>query len=129
MQTLKIISNSCLPAFLCKALANYTSSMIRIRLNNCTIFWKQREFLHSFDNLQKLVSVGAIHRFIFNFSSIIVVIAVNSFVVFTKLPSIERYLANFFSPVFLWTFRNSLSASARESKLSEAVDIKTLRDK
>ena len=41
--------------------------MIRIRLNNCTIFWKQLEFLHGFDNLQNRVSVGAIRRFIFSF--------------------------------------------------------------
>ena len=63
----KIISNCCLPAFLREVLVNYASNMIRIRLNNCTIFWKQREFLHGLDNLQKLVSVGAIRRFIFSF--------------------------------------------------------------
>ena len=31
--------------------------------------------------------------------------------VFTKQPSAERYLANIFLPVFLWTFRKSNSAS------------------
>ena len=56
-----------MPAFLREVLVNYASNMIRIRLNNCTIFWKQREFLHGLDNLQKLVSVGAIRRFIFSF--------------------------------------------------------------
>ena len=61
-----MISNCCLPAFLREVLVNYASNMIRIRLNNCTIFWKQREFLHGLDNLQKLVFVGAIHRFIFS---------------------------------------------------------------
>ena len=63
----KIISNCCLPAFLREVLVNYASNMIRIRLNNCTIFWKQREFLHGLDNLQNLLSVGAIRRFIFSF--------------------------------------------------------------
>ena len=48
-------------------LVNYARNIIRIRLNNCTIFWKQQEFLHGVDNLQKLVSVGAIRRFIFSF--------------------------------------------------------------
>ena len=38
-----------------------------MRLNNCTIFWKQREFLHGLDNLQKLFPVGAIRRLIFSF--------------------------------------------------------------
>ena len=56
-----------MPAFLREVLVNYSSNMIRIRLNNCTIFWKQREFLHGLDNLEKLVSVGAIRRFIFSF--------------------------------------------------------------
>ena len=41
--------------------------MIRIRINYCNIFKKQRQFLHGLDNLQKLVSVGAICRFIFSF--------------------------------------------------------------
>ena len=39
--------------------------MIRIRLNNCIICRKQREFLHGLDNLQNLLSIGAISRFIF----------------------------------------------------------------
>ena len=97
--------------------------------------------------LQKLVSVGAIRRFIFSFfanqnfsrdrkaellcKSIALVLQVkfrfmgclvkaNALVlgnialslssqlivlVFTKQPSAERYLANIFSPLFLWTFR------------------------
>ena len=97
--------------------------------------------------LQKLVSVGAIRRFIFSFfanqnfsrdrkaellcKSIALVLQVkfrfmgclvkaNTLVlgnialslssqlivlVFTKQPSAERYLANIFSPLFLWTFR------------------------
>ena len=143
----KVISNCCLPGLFCEVLVNYASNMIRIRLNNCTIFWKQREFLHGLDNLQKLVSVGAIRRFIFSFfanqnfsrdrkaellcKSIALVLQVkfrfmgclvkaNALVlgnialslssqlivlVFTKQPSAERYLANIFSPVFLWTFR------------------------
>ena len=63
----KLISNRCLPTFLGEVLVNYASNMIRIRLNNCTIFWKQREFLHGLDNLQNLLSVGAIRRFIFSF--------------------------------------------------------------
>ena len=54
-----------MPAFLHKVLVNYANSMIRIRLNNCSIFWKQQEFLHDLNNLQKLVSVGAIHIFRF----------------------------------------------------------------
>ena len=37
---LNIISNSCLPTR--RVLVNYVSSMIRIGLNNCSIFWKQR---------------------------------------------------------------------------------------
>ena len=60
------IYNCCLSAFLREVLINYVSNMIRIRLNNCTNFWKQKEFFHGFDNLQKLVSVGAIRRFIFS---------------------------------------------------------------
>ena len=45
-----------MPAFLFEVLVNYASNIIRIRLNNCTIIWKQREFLHGIDNLQKLIS-------------------------------------------------------------------------
>ena len=41
--------------------------MIRVRLNNRTTFLKQREFLHGLNNLQKLVSVGTVRRFIFCF--------------------------------------------------------------
>ena len=63
----KIISNCCLPAFLREVLVNYASNMIRIRLNNCTIFWKQREVLHGLINLQHLLSVREIRRFIFRF--------------------------------------------------------------
>ena len=63
----KITYDCCFPTFLGEVFVNYASNMIRIRLNNCTIFWKQREFLHGLDNLQKLVSVGAIRRFIFSF--------------------------------------------------------------
>ena len=37
----KIAPNCCLPAFFHEVLVNYVSHMIRIRLNNCTIFWKQ----------------------------------------------------------------------------------------
>ena len=62
-----IISNCCLPAFLPEVRVNYASNMICIRLNNCTIFWKQREFLRGLNNLQKLVYFGAIRRFIFSF--------------------------------------------------------------
>ena len=110
---------------------NYASNMIRIRINNCNIFKKQREFLHGLDNLQKLVSVGAICRFIFSFfanqnfkaatqmdrsstSSEIsfhgllvkanVLVSENNIVVIIaviKQPSAERYLANIFLPVFL----------------------------
>ena len=54
------MSNCCLPAFLCEVLVNYASNMICLRLNNWTIIWKQQEFLHGLDNLQKFVSVGAI---------------------------------------------------------------------
>ena len=56
-----------MPAFLLEVLVNYVSNMIRIRLNNCTILWKQREFLRGLDNLQKLVSVETISRLIFSF--------------------------------------------------------------
>ena len=63
----KIVSDCCLPAFHWEVLVNFARNMVRTRLNNCTIFWKQREFLHGLDNLQKLVSVGAIRRFIFSF--------------------------------------------------------------
>ena len=63
----KIISNCCFPAFLREVLVSYASNMIRIILNNCTICWKQREFLHGIDNLRNLLSVGAIRRFIFSF--------------------------------------------------------------
>ena len=31
------------------------------------MFWKQQEFLHGLDNLQNLVSIGAMRRFIFSF--------------------------------------------------------------
>ena len=51
----KIISNCCLTAFFREVLVNYASNMVRIRLNNYNIIWKQREFLHGIDNLQKLV--------------------------------------------------------------------------
>ena len=37
----KITPNCCLPASFHEVLVNYASNMIRIRLNNCTIFWKQ----------------------------------------------------------------------------------------
>ena len=121
----------------------------RIRLNNCATFWKQWEFLYGLDICKKLVSVGAIRKFIFKFfanqnfsrpwktellrkwivlvlqakfpfmgslvkasaivlgNSVVVIITVNTIIVlvFTKQPSAERYLANIFSPVFLWTFR------------------------
>ena len=60
----------CLPAFLCEVLVNYARNIIRIRLNNCNISWKQREFLHGLHNLQRLVSVGTIRRFIFIFLKI-----------------------------------------------------------
>ena len=60
--------------------------------------------MHGLDNLQKLVSVGAIHRFIFSFDNIVVIILVNSIIVFRKQPSAERYLANILSSVFLGTF-------------------------
>ena len=63
----KIISNCCLPAFLREVLVNYASNMIRIRLNICTICCKQQEFLHGINNLQNLLSTGAIRRFIFSF--------------------------------------------------------------
>ena len=116
LQTLKIISNCCLPAFLREVLVNYASSIICTSLNNSTIFWKQWEFLHGLNNLKKLVSVGAIHRFLFSFDSIVVIIPVNSIIGFTKQPSAEGYLANIFSP-------------AKDSKLSKVVDIKTLRHK
>ena len=52
------MSNCCLPAFLHEVLVNYANNVIRIRLNNFTIFWKEQELLHGLDNLQKLVSVG-----------------------------------------------------------------------
>ena len=56
-----------MPAFLREALVNYASNMIFLRINNCTIIWKQEAFLHGLDNLQKPVSVGAIRWFIFSF--------------------------------------------------------------
>ena len=59
-----IIRNYCFLAFLRKVVVNYASNLICIRLSNCSIFWKQREFLHGLNNLQKLVSVGAIRRFV-----------------------------------------------------------------
>ena len=37
----KIVPNCCFPAFFHEVLVNYVSNMIRIRLNNCTIFCKQ----------------------------------------------------------------------------------------
>ena len=37
-----------------------------------------------------------------------VIITVNSTIIFTKQPSAERYLANIFSTVFLWSFRTFL---------------------
>ena len=46
------MSNCCLPAFFCEVLVNYVSDMIRIKLNSCSILWKQREFLHGLTNLQ-----------------------------------------------------------------------------
>ena len=60
-----MISNCCLPAFH-RVLVNYASNMIRIRLSNYTIFWKQQEYLHGLYNLQKLISVGAICMFVFS---------------------------------------------------------------
>ena len=65
-----MVSNCCLPASIHEVLVSYVSNMIRIRLNNCTNFWKQREFLHGLDNLQTFVSVGTIRRFIFSFIEI-----------------------------------------------------------
>ena len=67
MSNWKIVSNCCFHAFLSEVLVNYASNMIRIRLNNCTNFWKQREFLHGLENLQKLASVGATSRLILIF--------------------------------------------------------------
>ena len=65
----KIISNCILPALLFarEVLIDYVSNMIRMRLNNCTIFWKQRDFLHGLDNLQNRFPVGTILTFIFSF--------------------------------------------------------------
>ena len=63
----KIISNFCLAAFLREVLLDYASNMIRIRLNNCTFSWKQREFFHGLDNLQNPFTVRAIRSFIFSF--------------------------------------------------------------
>ena len=60
-------SNCCLPAFIREVLVSCVNNMICVRLSNCTIFWKQREFLHGLGTLQKLVSVGAIRRSIFSF--------------------------------------------------------------
>ena len=62
-----MVSNCRMPAFLGVVLVNYASNMICIRLNNCTIFWKQWEFLHGLNNLEKLVSVQVIRRFLFSF--------------------------------------------------------------
>ena len=42
-----------MPAFLGEMLVNYASNMIHIRLNLCTIFWKQRTFLHDLDKFAK----------------------------------------------------------------------------
>ena len=56
-----------MPAFFREVLVNYANNMISIRLNNCIIFWKQQKFLQGLDNLQQLVSVGEISRFIFIF--------------------------------------------------------------
>ena len=67
MPNRKIIFNCCLPAFLREVLISYVSNMIRMRLNNCTIFWKQWWFLHGLYNLQKIFPAGAIRRFIFRF--------------------------------------------------------------
>ena len=100
------------------------SNMIRIRLNNCIV---SKENLHGVDNLQKLVSVGGYTRFIFIFNSIAVIITVNSIIVFIKQPSSEIFLANFFGQYFSELLENFSIASAKESKLSKAVDIKTLR--
>ena len=61
---------NCLPAFLCEVLVNYASNMICIRLSNCTIFWKQQQFLHDHGNLQEHISVRAICSFIFSFLQI-----------------------------------------------------------
>ena len=63
--------------------------------------------MYGLDNLQKLVSVGAIHRFIFSFDNVVIIL-VNSIIVFRKQPSAERYLANILSSVFLGTFRKFL---------------------
>ena len=56
-----------MPAFHREVLIDYASNMICFKLNNCTIFWKQREFLHGFDNLQNRFPVGPIRTFIFSF--------------------------------------------------------------
>ena len=145
----KIISNCYLPAFLGEVLVNYASNMIRIRLNNCTIFWKPREFLHGPDNLQNLVykscrgntqvhlqfflqtkTLVEIERrscYVNGFSKcsstpseisfhglhskskrpsirkqIVVMITVNSIIVFTRHPSAKRYFSkHFFASIFL----------------------------
>ena len=46
------MSNCCLPDFFCEVLVNYVSDMIHIKLNSCSILWKQREFLRGLANLQ-----------------------------------------------------------------------------
>ena len=115
-----------MPAFFREVLVNYASNMICIRLNNCTICWKQQEFLHGLDDLQNFLSVGAIRRFIFSFFAnqkfswdrktewlrkliaLLLQVKFNSIIVFMKHSSAERYLANMFLPVFLWTFTKFL---------------------
>ena len=117
-------------------LVNYASNMIRIILNNCTIFWKQREFLHGLDNLRdrKAVLLRKWIALILPFSKIsfhglpskgkrpsirkqiaspLCHSIFNSNIVFTKQPSAERYLEKKFRQYFYKLLGNSCSASKK----------------
>ena len=66
-----MISNwKIMSAFLREVLVNYASSMIRITITMATSVENDEnfpEFLHGLDNLQNLLSVGSIRRFVFSF--------------------------------------------------------------
>ena len=117
-------------------------------LNNCTTFWKQWQFLNGLDicknfsrhskgqadvqmdgpsassetsyhGLPSKSKRPSIRKHSVLVSSELIIL------VFMKQPSAERYLANIFLPVFLWTFRNSKQRIKIHSERFQKVDKNT----
>ena len=61
------MSHCCFPCFSLQSVGQLCNQHDWHKIKQLHFFLKQRDFLHGFDNLRKLVSVGAIRRFIFSF--------------------------------------------------------------